>query len=898
MRKLRLAAGSTTKRVVAAGFALLLLTPGSLSAWEDVPDLLGQLDRYVDTHGGPRPLYAIRPPYIFTHNVGFLQVQITNLGIVGNWWIEANSAGWRGGEYLYAAGLWVGAKKSDQVARVSTAAYATEFLPPIDPEWTVYEGFEGMQGGNRIGFSTDAVLEIGPDVLDVRTSGANDDWNGGADSQIDEDFLNGLDDDGDFAVDEDFEAIGQQMFSCQYWDISPITQEINTEHEPLDLLVQQRSFAWATAGANEFIGLDYKIWNIGNETLNDVFIAFFVDGDAGPKSRPSFWVDDKGGFVSIDTLVVDEALPEGPCRNRAVSVDLAYVFDTPDIEINEEEGGTKGGDVTGFFGGMFLGHSVDPVGIDAPAQVGIRRAKFFSSSEPYPAGDPRNDFERYDLISGEGVPVRETVKPADYRYVISAGPFRSLPPDTFLTFQTAFVIGEGRQGMIENAIGAQLIYDGVWRDTDGNETTGAGGRETCVRPPGTAGHVTWDDPCDTTSTSIRIDWEGYCAVSNYVDNDCNSCTPSVTGAETLVNSVGTVAPAPPVTNNECEGVDVDERAGGDRRVVLRWDNLSELKADPLQKRILFQGYRIWRVEGWRRPVGSTGPAPEEWQLLTQIVKDPSSAPGICRVENPDVVGDTLEFSLYMDMLGNWVPEEWPDNLGEPCEVCPEFCWPQRAFMQDTTLVPLVSGIVTGDTTAVRDSLTGEVIDQPFAFADQYPVGYYTYIDSAGIKNGMIYFYDITAFSAWDELIEVEGSDETIVQHYELSGRPAAKECQQVVPTWSAADAKDEIYVVPNPYIQEDRSVLPWGWDLIPSDADPTGTRIAFTNLPRGRNVVKIYTLAGDLVQTLDHQATEERGTVFWNLVSRNGQDIVAGVYMFTVRTEKQGTKVGRFVVIR
>ncbi len=112
------------------------------------------------------------------------------------------------------------------------------------------------------------------------------------------------------------------------------------------------------------------------------------------------------------------------------------------------------------------------------------------------------------------------------------------------------------------------------------------------------------------------------------------------------------------------------------------------------------------------------------------------------------------------------------------------------------------------------------------------------------------------------------------------------------------DTKNEVYVVPNPYIQGDRTVLPWGWDLLPSNADPTGTRIAFTNLPRGQNTIKVFSLAGDLVQTIQHRAEGQSGTVFWNLVSRNGQDIVAGIYLFTVVTESQGTQVGRFVVIR
>ena len=53
-------------------------------------------------------------------------------------------------------------------------------------------------------------------------------------------------------------------------------------------------------------------------------------------------------------------------------------------------------------------------------------------------------------------------------------------------------------------------------------------------------------------------------------------------------------------------------------------------------------------------------------------------------------------------------------------------------------------------------------------------------------------------------------------------------------------------------------------------------------------------LAGDLVRTLDSQ---RRGTVFWNMISRNGQDITSGVYLYAVTCGDE-TKVGRFTVIR
>jgi len=877
----------------AVAVGLLVVVWGDAGAWVEPPD--GE-----DGRGGPAAILNIRPPFDFAHDVGLLRLQITNIGMIGNRWLpNTNSAEWRQREYLFAAGLWVGARRSDGTAWVTTAEFEEEFRPELGTDWRIREAFEGMARGNRVGFSTAPTEEAGPGVGDIRTSGANDDWDGGRDLLVDEDFLNGLDDDLDGLVDEDFAAIGQQMFACQYWDIPPGIRDIYPDHRPLDILVQQESFAWAVTGANEFVGFDFTVWNVGQETLRDVYLAFFVDGDVGPKSNPSHYLDDKGGFVAIDTTVARDG---DVCPSRRVSMDLTHMFDVPDVEIAEEAGGVRGGDASGYFGAMFLGHSTDPLGVTAPSQVGIRRARFFSSSEPYPDGDPGNDLERYDLISGTGVPTRETIDPADYRYCISAGPFESLPPDTFLTFQTAFVVGEGREGMIRNAVGAQLIFDGAWRNADGSPETGIDGKETCLRPGrDDAGLIQWDNPCDTAAVVLSFDWPGYCAPDLYVDNDCDDCTPTVRGAETLVNWVGTVAPASPGTNADAPGSLAIDAPGGNREVILRWDNLSELKADPVQQRILFEGYRVWRVEGWRRPVGSTGPGPGDWQLIAEYRLHPTDPPDSCFLAHPEVGG--AEIALLFDTdatLGNWDPTrgavadldgdgrpDWdPDRVldilpDDPCLACPSFCWPTRPFRIDESLAPIQTGIATGDTTPGAGT------------RDLYPVGRYAHVDREGIKNGMIYFYDVTAFSQWCD--PCEGDD---VRYFELAAGPVAREEQRVVPTWPARDSKDEIYVVPNPYVQGDRNVLPWGWDLIPSDADPTGTRLAFANLPRGRNEIKIYTLAGDLVDTLEHDARGDDGTAFWDLVSRNGQDIVAGVYLYAVKTEGRGTQVGRFTVIR
>ncbi len=63
-------------------------------------------------------------------------------------------------------------------------------------------------------------------------------------------------------------------------------------------------------------------------------------------------------------------------------------------------------------------------------------------------------------------------------------------------------------------------------------------------------------------------------------------------------------------------------------------------------------------------------------------------------------------------------------------------------------------------------------------------------------------------------------------------------------------------------------------------------------------MIKIYTLAGDLVQTLDHD-NSKLGIKDWGLTSSVGQTIASGIYLYTVEDKKNGKiQVGKFVVIK
>jgi len=70
--------------------------------------------------------------------------------------------------------------------------------------------------------------------------------------------------------------------------------------------------------------------------------------------------------------------------------------------------------------------------------------------------------------------------------------------------------------------------------------------------------------------------------------------------------------------------------------------------------------------------------------------------------------------------------------------------------------------------------------------------------------------------------------------------------------------------------------------------------LAFTHLP-SPCTIKIFTVDGDLVQTIEH--TNPTGREEWNLLTSENRPIVSGIYFFHVESSL-GEKVGRFAVVR
>ncbi|HEX04011.1 MAG TPA: hypothetical protein ENH10_02505 [Bacteroidetes bacterium] len=103
---------------------------------------------------------------------------------------------------------------------------------------------------------------------------------------------------------------------------------------------------------------------------------------------------------------------------------------------------------------------------------------------------------------------------------------------------------------------------------------------------------------------------------------------------------------------------------------------------------------------------------------------------------------------------------------------------------------------------------------------------------------------------------------------------------------------DLIAVVPNPYVAAAE------WEPRVNFTSGRGPRkIDFIHLPRSCTI-RIYTLSGYLVDTIDHDQPLENGAESWNLVSKDGMDIAFGVYLYHVDAPGVGEFIGKFAVIK
>ena len=103
---------------------------------------------------------------------------------------------------------------------------------------------------------------------------------------------------------------------------------------------------------------------------------------------------------------------------------------------------------------------------------------------------------------------------------------------------------------------------------------------------------------------------------------------------------------------------------------------------------------------------------------------------------------------------------------------------------------------------------------------------------------------------------------------------------------------DKIRVVPNPYIVTN------SWEPKNPYASGRGDRqLHFIHLP-AKCTISIFNVRAQLVDTIEHESSISDGTAIWDMLSKDNLEISYGIYIYHVKADGIGEKLGKFVVIK
>jgi hypothetical protein len=393
-------------------------------------------------------------------NVGDVWMKVTNFGLWGNPFTNLSndpSGQWPGAsatEYLAFGTYAVCAKNptATEPSALRRVSYFSEWRPPtLDPEDRMYRAYDGIVGGVR--FVDDDQDDKDPESLQ---------------DKIDEDFLDGRDNDGDGKIDEDYAALGQQMYSCVIRDDTQaaINSVFNEKHVPLGLETRQLAWAYSVTGLTNFNAIEWTCFNRSGHTLDSMYFEVRTDMDCGPIASTNYFTDDvdvpyapQGDFVlplkAPDNLI--QVLPSGDttCSRVNIRVQGYSVVDN-----DGDEGRTAGVPSC-----LLLGHTTDPLGLKAPKRVGFRSFRSYVAGTPYSSnGNPAIDQERYELAAkpgavpghGEGINDRGFIdsppgdQDGDYQAIWTVGPFLQVPDGGSIQLTIAFAVERGDFQSLQN----------------------------------------------------------------------------------------------------------------------------------------------------------------------------------------------------------------------------------------------------------------------------------------------------------------------------------------------------------------------------------------------------------------------------------------------------------------
>jgi hypothetical protein len=659
------------------------------------------------------------------------------------------------------------------------------------------------------------------------------------DSRTDEERLDGLDDDGDGLVDEDLGLVSDEMMTAEYTDDQPeaINYGYSTgeSHEALGLSVHQEAYAWTAPGYDGVAGLHFTVRNHGTRTLTQVYLGLYCDLDSRGRTESAGHLNDVLTHRTYSLVFPSYTAAVATCAKPCTE---SYQATLPVVVDGAANSGLPAGAV------LPLTHTTDPLGLLKDNGLpGVHQA-IAAARAPVRDTTFREIPFAVDLPPGQGGPPVMDIE----RYAAMAGQYPGAVTTNAGGHDWSVLVTCGP--FVRLAPGDSLEFEValVAAATPGDMDLALAnarflhhGFRRNLQADGGGGWRAGDtytnghEICLEPPTGITFTYYPHC-VEKFVEDP--ACLPP--GG--IPPSLGDGEEPTRYVHGRCVWTDLDCdlcTGYGGAETLFRWLNPGAAPPPPA-RHVAPADHRVTIA----------------WDDLPEVLLRTGAA------------GDSgFAFAGYrLFRLSKWSRET---------ELPPPSQWQMIASFRRDSLDRSQSLAAYTDST---------VPAEPGYGGQHHGIGRYRYVDTE-VQNGFDYLYMVTT------LVERAPPPGGSMVAERLESPIVASLDSVVTPHFTAQGNAAQVWVVPNPYRAHA------AWDRPPVPGDPFRRHVDFCGLPRARAVIRVYTVAGDLVARLDHDGSAGDGEASWDLISRNGQEVESGIYLFTVESSL-GHAIGRFVVIR
>ena len=829
---------------------------------------------------------AVNPDHCMaSHRIGNMTLAISNNGTFGTDYSQSASVDCfasrgiafgcevpkNGGiEYLFGGAFWIGAI--------------------VGRDTLVTVGHDGWQSNQE--FSPDEAFAGNPKAMKKRSI---------IDPTIDSLFRDAI-------SEEDFIAYYTDTADGQgtYDGLDPF------RHRPIGIEVTQKSFAWSYEYAENFILFDYRITNIGSRPIRDVFMGVYVDADVGADPQLPH-IDDLCGFTPsfLDTHAIceyvdvaniawitdnngdlGEGFPAAPgvtgtriVRTPAESLVISFNWWIGNGDASRDFGprkrptankpfrdygtgglGTPEGDRNKYYAlsnGEFDYDQAYTASITASDSIWLQPNQSFAAD--FADGfDTRYllSFGPFDIDPGEELPISFAYVSSD-NFHIDIDNINNLPDNP-----NAYYKGLNFKDFLVNARWAGWIYDNPGVDTDSNGY--AGEMRFCVI----------DSAISSIDSSVTP-WDTF-----YAKVDTIFAT-----GDGVPDFRGASPPPAPALFIEPSVGQIKVRFNGYR---------TETTKDPFSRIIDFEGYRIYiarddRTTSYSRLVSYDREDFNKWTY------NPNAIPPTFQLLSNPFTYDEL-FNLYAFGDSSFNPLDYTRSRPFKHPLFPidsQFFFEPQGFNVSSLTDP--DGIIkTYPSQAFPSTMNLDSLPDAEKTAEGLPRYFEYEFTVRNLLPTVPYWISVTAFDF--------GSPSSGLPPLETSVTFNTANAYPLETAAGVAQQDLQVFVYPNPY-RIDQNYRDRGFEGLDTlgqrlprsqRPDTRARRIHFANLP-AKCTINIYSLDGDLVREIIHDKdiSDPNSTHdTWDLITRNTQSVVSGLYYWTVEnTETGDVQIGKLVII-